>query len=167
MRSVYLPIRLIRFLLALFLLPVGIFGISYSLFSSMTDISSSVSTGNIDVIFSDVHITDNSSSSPSPEADIENNGKSIAINIEKVLPGDTVTFYYEVRNNGTVPVVYELSNFGGESIMNISADNNYICAGGGTGKGNIRIAIGDDAQPNECFDLYLELNFQQAIVVSS
>ena len=165
MRSIYFPIKFIRILLASLLLPVGIFGISYSLFSNITDISSNVSTGNIDVIFSDVHIIDNSSSSPSPEANIENNGKNIAINIENALPGDTVTFYYAVRNNGTVPVVYELSDFSGGGILNISADNNYICAGGGTGQGNINVAIGNDVQPNERFDLYLELNFQQAIVV--
>lgn len=165
MRSVYLTERLICILLLVFLLPVGAIGVSYCYFSEVTVIKNSVSTGNIDVVFSDLYIINHEFSTCIAQAEIINGGKGIEITIDDALPGDTVTFGYEVLNNGTVPVVYTLKDSVREGSIEFQEDMEYICADGGTGLGTISVSIADDAQPSESYGLYLELYFQQAIVV--
>lgn len=162
MRSICLPIRLIKGLLIPLILFSGFVGVSYSFFTERTDIGNRLSMGDINVVFSDLYISESSPGSFGiSDARIVNSGKNIDITIADALPGYFTCICFEVKNIGTVPVVYELSNIGGDGIMSVSAGSGCIYAGG-TSQGQINISVGNPS--GESTSLYLELNFQQAIV---
>jgi len=167
MRAVHLPIKSMRILLVLLLLPVGMIGISYSGFNGLTQFNHCVSTGNMDVVFSDLNLIEGASSPCSANAEIMKEGKWIEINIEDAVPGYSATFSYEVSNNGTVPVIYELDELGENEMITISSDERFIAPEGGKAQGQIKISLADDALSSEDYALDLMLTFQQAVVERS
>lgn len=156
------PIRIAVFVL---LLAVGICGVSYSLYSERTYFDSRLEMGDVDVVFSDLYIADEClADSQTVTANIANNGKSIDITFFDAHPGNCVTFFYEVQNNGTVPVIYELDDSGGKGFLKVCADSDRLEAGG-TGTGKIRIRVGEDLEAGESCSPLIVLNFQQVDVV--
>ncbi|NCC69273.1 MAG: hypothetical protein EOM14_13970, partial [Clostridia bacterium] len=141
------PIRIIAFVL---LLAVGFCGVSYSLYSERTTIGSRLGMGDVDVVFSNVYIADESLAySQSVTANIVDYGKSIDITFFDAHPGSCVTFFYEVQNNGTVPVLYELDDSGGKEFLEVYAESDRLEAGGGTGMGMIRMWVGEDLEAGQ------------------
>ena len=173
MRSVRFLIKLISFVLSAVVLSVGIMGVSYSYFTGLNRISSDVSMGNIDVVFSNIEVVPDSAADPSctTNARIADNGKRIEIYIENARPGFTSLISYEVTNNGTVPVVYELKQAGQEEqcpvSLNICASSCYIKRNGGQAWGQIVVTVGDNIDGLRSYGLDTELNFQQSTVESS
>lgn len=170
MRSACFLFKLISAVLFSVILSVGIIGVSYSNLTATQTISSSASMGNINVVFSNLSIVKDSLTDPScvTEAKIIDNGKHIEINIGNAYPGFTETINYEVTNNGTVPLVYEVNppsgNTGAPVQINIIENGDYICGSGGQALGQIIITVGDNAAQCKSYSLYTELNFQQAVV---
>lgn len=156
--------KMLRMTILSLLLSVGIMGVSYSLYTQRTDIRSRLAMGGMDVVFTDVHLEDDGTSAQPPAmADIVNGGKNIAITLCDAHPGDTACFTYELQNNGTVPVVYELDDGGG--FLTVYPQSDRLEAGGGTGTGMIRIRVGDGMAPGESYSLSVVLNFQQVNAV--
>jgi len=155
------PMRIIALVL---LLAVGICGASYSLYSERTMIGGRLGMGDVDVIFSDIYIADESAAySQTVTANIADNGKNIDITFCDAHPGNCVTFFYEVQNKGTVPVVYELDDGGGNRFLKVYADSDRLEAGG-TGTGMIRVWVGEELAAGESCNPSIVLNFRQADV---
>ena len=173
MRPVRFLTKLISLVLSSIVLSVGIMGVSYSYFTGANRINSNVSMGNIDVVFSNIEILPDSASDPSciTKARIADNGKSIEINIENARPGCTSIISYEVTNNGTVPVVYELKQASAEGqspvSLNICASSCYIKRNGGQAWGQIVVTVGGNTDGLSSYGLDTELNFQQTTVEGS
>ena len=130
------------------------------------------SMGNIDVIFSNLCIAQDGTTDPScvTQADITDNGKSIKVNICGANPGCTATINYEITNNGTVPVIYQLEQpySGADSPVRIEVCESSDCISGNGGKaqGKIIITTDGDIEPGCSYNLSTGLNFQQAAVES-
>jgi len=173
MRSVRFLTKLISFVLSAVVLSIGIMGVSYSYFTGVNRISSDVSMGSIDVIFSNIEVVPDSAADPSctTKARIADNGKRIEIDIENARPGGTSVISYEVTNNGTVPVVYELKPSIVEEqspvSLNICASSCCIKENGGQAWGQIVVTVGDSIDGLRSYDLDTELNFQQSTVEGS
>lgn len=166
MRSVHLPISIIKIFLIPLMLFVGLIGVSYSLYKDRLNIDSVVAMGDIDVIFSDLYIKESSPGSyGSIDVNMADSGKNIEINITDAMPGYFSLICFEVINNGTVPVLYQLDGSGGDGFISVSADPGCIYPGGDTAQGQININVGDYSEYSEGCTLYLELIFQQATVV--
>jgi hypothetical protein len=165
MHSVSLPIRLIRILLIPLMLFAGAIGVSYSLYTDRIDIDAKASMGRLDVVFSDLYISESSPASyGSIDPKITEGEKSIEINITDAVPGCYACICFEVKNNGTVPVFYELADSGGGGILSVSADSGCLYAGGGTANGQINILVSGSDEQNEIRGLNFVLNFRQADV---
>jgi len=169
MRSTCFLLKLISSALLSVILSVGVIGVSYSYFTDTQTISSSASMGNIDVVFTGLNVCQVNAEDPAcvTDAQIADNGKHIEINIENASPGYTSTINYEVTNNGTVPVAYQLNSSGGAEgpvQLNVSGNNDYICGNGGKSQGQINVKVSNDIGDCKSYTLCTELNFQQAIV---
>ncbi|MEA4896124.1 MAG: hypothetical protein VB064_12825 [Oscillospiraceae bacterium] len=170
MRSLHIPFKLISAVLFTVTLSAGIIGLSYCYFDSTNRINSNASTGDIDVIFSDLYTAQESSADPPcvTEARIVGSGKNIEINIENAYPGYTLTIFYEVTNKGSVPVAYRVKQpYAGLSSpvrLDIAENTEYIKRNGGKSRGQIIVTVDDDIGNCSSYGLYAELNFQQTFV---
>lgn len=170
MRCLRLPLKPISVLLSFIILSVGIIGVSYAYFNAPNNISSKISLGDIDVVFSGLYIDPGSAADTAcvTEAAIVDSGKYIEINIINAYPGYTSTIFYEVTNNGSVPVAYELkqpyADSGSPVKLDTSENVQYIRRNGGKSQGQIIVTVGDDDDLSGSYGLYTELNFQQTFV---
>lgn len=150
------------------ILAVGLVGISYAYFSETFTMKTAASMGSLDVVFSNVELDPSALADPSCtiSADIVDNGKNIALDIENAAPGFNATLNYEVTNKGSVPVVCQLvqPDNAGQVIINLTTDTEYINPNGGTGQGHLTISVsGEAAQAGSC-GISVGLTFQQALV---
>lgn len=170
MRSGHLLLKLLGFALMSIIISVGVIGVSYSYFTGTNEIISDVSMGDIDVVFSRINTIQGNQTDPSCviEARIVDSGKNIEINIANAFAGYTATICYEVTNNGSVPVKYQIIQPYGmvdnPIQLNISENAEYIRRNGGKSQGQIIITVSDDIEACDNYCLYTELNFQQAVV---
>lgn len=170
MRSAGFLFKLIGTALFSVIISVGIIGVSYSYFTATQTFRTDASMGNIDVVFSNLSIVPDSTISPScvTEAKIVDGGKHIEINIENAYPGLTEAINYEVTNNGTVPLVFQVTPPSGNADapvqININENDDYIKGNGGQATGQIIVKVGDNTGESKSYSLYTELNFQQAVV---
>ncbi|PKM73084.1 MAG: hypothetical protein CVU91_05820 [Firmicutes bacterium HGW-Firmicutes-16] len=170
MRSVNFLPKLISAVIFTVVLSAGIIGVSYAYFNSANNIDSDAVMGDIDVVFSDIYIDQDSATDSScvTNARIVDNGKNIQINIDNAYPGYTSTIFYEVTNNGSVPVQYKVEQPYTEEDnpvqLDIFENTEYIKRNGGKSQGQIIVAVSDGIGECSNYGLYTELNFQQTIV---
>lgn len=165
MRSVSPLVKLIGAAALALILSAGIIGTSYAYFSTANSINTRAVMGDLDVVFSDIHIEGDDAQTT--EARIVNCGKSISLNVGDAVPGNTSVIEFEVTNKGSVPVRFELKQpYTGEENpvrMDVSVNSDYIRGDGGRARGRIVLTVGDGGGEGVA-SLYTELNFQQAVV---
>ncbi len=169
MRSKQTPLKLINSLLAVAVVACGLLGGSYAYFSEVTSVRANTVMGSCDVSFAGVSVSgaEPGEASCIAQAYISENGKNIEFSIEEAYPGCEVSIEYEISNNGTVPVIYNLGQASGDGLVEISviSDTEYILPGG-TANGRIIVTVMDTGETEEDCGINVALNFQQAAVVS-
>jgi hypothetical protein len=151
--------------LLLLLFVAGMLGASYSLYSGREQICSSLSAGNMDLVFSDLYIEEKGPApSGHPVAVIRHQGKSIGFHLEDAAPGYSAHIFFELQNRGSIPVVF-VPEACGDDLLRVTLDSDCLEAGEAA-RGQITITVGSDMEPGQSYDCFEMLRFEQADAAS-
>ncbi len=170
MRTVgFLP-KLASVVLSAVILSTGLIGVSYAYYTNHSSILQRVTTGDIDVVFSDIWLVPDDAQDPActVEAVITGSGKTLSIDVANAYPGFIAYINFEIMNKGSVPVGFTLSPvYAGADMpfeILVSGALDYIKRDGGKAYGQITLRAEDSpAESNGCHH-NTELIFQQAVV---
>lgn len=132
---------------------------------TQTPINVSVSTGNIDPIFTSAEAEpqclSGNLSEPKITTDIDQDGKQMEISIDDAYPGYTTTIDYKICNQGSIPVRYKADTFADDGLtVTNDLEEGVLEGNGGEAEGKLHISVGD-VKESELYKFDLILDFKQ------
>lgn len=170
MRTIgFLP-KLASVVLSAVILSTGLIGVSYAYYTNHSSVLQRVTTGDIDVVFSNTALVPDAGRDPActVEANITGSGKTLAIDVANAYPGFTAYIDFEITNKGSVPVSFTLSpvyaGAGRPFEILVSGALDYIKRDGGKAYGQITLRAEELPAESNGWRHDTELIFQQAVV---
>ncbi len=143
-------------------LALSLIGLSVAAWQDGLSATATTATGDINPVFTDCDIKYEYGTG---DAYASFNGKTLSIEIEEAKPGYTVTFEYEVENQGSVPVVFDVvldySTLGIE-VTNTPPPKSVLEKDGDSVVGYVTVTVGENVEPGSYYDgIGLVLSFKQ------
>lgn len=150
---------------------LNLIGVGYGYWADGLEIQNTVSTGNIDPVFSDYTISSlDKEKEPAYETidskeDIkeEKDKKTLKINIDNAYPGYSVNIDYTITNRGTIPIICKPEptiNCTAPIDVHVMQPSDIIKGDGGRQRGTITITVGD-VKENSKYNFSIDLSFKQ------
>lgn len=145
---------------------LNIVGIGYGIWENGIVVETTISTGNMNAIFSCYKIIHQEHAEDSKrltftDVDISDKGDKLDVIIQDAEPGYSATIAYTIENRGSIPVKCKI-NGGNPGPVKITVEEpmDIIEALGGSWQGTIHIEI-DDVVENENYRATVNLTFEQ------
>lgn len=107
----------VKYIALILVLALGLIGGAYAAWTDALQVSGTVATGDIDVVFIDAESNDAGNTGDpgqpegkdvaSTEVEIINEGKALKVTVNNAYPGYVSRVDYKVKNNGSVPVILQ------------------------------------------------------------
>ncbi len=142
----------------------ALMGLGYAAWQDSLNIEGTVGTGNIDVAFTDCRLlTESDRSVTSATTKVSCTSKCLYIDIKDAYPGYNVWLEYEIVNNGSIPVKYEIGPCVQDerkiSVVHKPLEVKVLDGGEGV-IGKMQVNVRDVAWDSE-YDFSLRLDFKQ------
>lgn len=145
---------------------LSVIGIGYGIWNNGIAVTTTISTGSIDAVFSYCYVTDETSAGDSQifshaNAEISNNGKTLNISVEDAVPGYCATVTYTIENRSSIPVMCTVEGeVQGPVEVGIEQPLDIIDVSTNNKQGNIYISINDVEQKTD-YRVAIDLKFVQ------
>lgn len=150
------------------LVALGLVGATYAYWEDSLSISGSVSTGNLDVQFSNGSPSDNEGTYDVGDVSCEITGaKTAKITVTNAYPGYVATCTFTIENTGTIPAkISETVNNNNDEIdvstsWNGLDANNVLGANGGVATLTVQTTVTESAQEDGYYEYTITINVGQ------
>ncbi|HHX77245.1 MAG TPA: hypothetical protein GX697_02715 [Firmicutes bacterium] len=142
----------------------SLMGLGYAAWQDSLNVEGTVGTGNIDVAFADCWLLDEACRNETPAATkVSCTSKCLYIDITGAYPGYNVWLGYEIVNNGSMPVKYEIGPYVGNKkqvlVINRPPEASVLDSGK-SAVGKMQVIVRDVAWDSE-YNFSLRLDFRQ------